>query len=614
MLMFTFLSESWKMKMFTKPGYCSSMLSELLHDSDSCDTVITSDNERVSVHIVILSSCSQLLRDILTTTGSKTIILPGGFSSVFSYFKTMIYTGSVVCYTEEECELLLLLCTQLGMDTTVDYSLPTSDKIVVSKRFQDSDCMKVKTEIICDNSGEKFVLRFPKSRINRKNVPQKIISKTFEGFRGRIQDVYNCSPVGQFEGPFDQNPLVPLTAQLAKSKLSYENYVQFRHSQTSQCKILKVSENYENTTDLQKIDSIEIVGETNIAFEKQNNDEKVTYTCSKNSCIIPCLCHICNSQDGQCPRHNMRHMDLFDEKEDAISVRSTDHFCCKETFFSHSYTLKYPGIPKKCIQCCKDLLHHICYHLDFHNSCKFCKLYQFKLFPQTDRELHKRKIKEKAWYKSVCPYCDKKFCEPYTVKKHIELQHTSKNLKCVKCPKAFQSKQSLDYHILTKHTQIAPPPHVCNICEKNFQTKLGLNNHIKFKHANSEKLFSCEECESKFKHKKYLKAHMLHVHDSDEKKEDYWQDLPKINFECETCRVRFVRKADLKAHIKSKHTDQDMLNCDQCSAQFTYLKSLNRHKLEKHGPEQTKSTCPDCGKMFNQRRNMERHMWLHKKN
>ena len=106
---------------------------------------------------------------------------------------------------------------------------------------------------------------------------------------------------------------------------------------------------------------------------------------------------------------------------------------------------------------------------------------------------------------------------------------------------------------------------------------------------------------------------MLHVHDSDEKKEDYWQDLPKINFECETCRVRFVRKADLKAHIKSKHTDQDMLNCDQCSAQFIYLKSLNRHKLEKHGPEQTKSTCPDCGKMFNQRRNMERHQLIHRK-
>ena len=90
---------------------------------------------------------------------------------------------------------------------------------------------------------------------------------------------------------------------------------------------------------------------------------------------------------------------------------------------------------------------HICYHLDFHNSCKFCKLYQFKLFPQTVKELHTRQIKDQSWYKSVCPHCDKKFSEPYTVKKHIELKHTSKNLKCEKCPKAFQSKHSRLSHL-----------------------------------------------------------------------------------------------------------------------------------------------------------------------
>ena len=53
-----------------------------------------------------------------------------------------------------------------------------TDKIEVSNKFQDSDCLKVKTEIICDNSGEKLVLRFPKSRIDRENFPQKIISNT----------------------------------------------------------------------------------------------------------------------------------------------------------------------------------------------------------------------------------------------------------------------------------------------------------------------------------------------------------------------------------------------------------------------------------------------------
>ena len=106
---------------------------------------------------------------------------------------------------------------------------------------------------------------------------------------------------------------------------------------------------------------------------------------------------------------------------------------------------------------------------------------------------------------------------------------------------------------------------------------------------------------------------MLHVHGLDERKEDYWQDLPKTCFECEACDTRFIRKSDLNAHIKSKHENQDMLHCDLCSAEFKYHKSLNRHVKEKHASEQTKFKCPECGKIFNQRRNMERHQLIHRK-
>ena len=362
-----------------------------------------------------------------------------------------------------------------------------------------------------------------------------------------------------------------------------------------------------------KIDSIDILEDSESAFEKSQDDKKMHYTCNKNFCWIPCPCHICNSDDGQCPQHNMKHMDLFDEKEDSISVRSTDHFCRRESFFNHSYTLKYPGIPRKCIQCCTDLMHHICYHLDFHDSCKFCKLYQYKLFPQTVKELHAREVKERTWYKSVCPHCDKKFVEPWAVRKHIELKHNSRNFKCTKCPRAFQSKQSLDYHNLTRHKNNPATSHTCEICEMTFQTKVALNNHVKFKHTRSDKQFLCGECKSMFKHKKYLNAHMLHVHGLDERKEDYWQDLPKTCFECEACDTRFIRKSDLNAHIKSKHENQDMLHCDLCSAEFKYHKSLNRHVKEKHASEQTKFKCPECGKIFNQRRNMERHQLIHRK-
>ena len=599
--------------MFTKPGYCSSLLSALLHDDNHCDTVISSNSESVSAHTVILRNCSEMLRDLLTTKESSQIILPPCFSSVLSDFLNILYTGSVVCYSEEDCDLLLLLCTQLGLDASIDYSLPTSEKIEITKSFQDSECLKVKTEIIINNSSEKFDLRFPKSRANRRNFPPKIISESFEGFRGRIQEEYNSSPVGPYEGPFDQNPLIPLSAQLTKSKLSYEQYINFCHSQTVQCKIFRIMENYDDISDLQKIDSLYAVEDSEVVFERFNGDKKIYYTCSKNFCEIPCPCHVCNSEDGQCYLHNMKHIDLFDEQEDLISVRSTDHFCRRETFFKNSYTLRYPGIPRNCIQCCKDLMHHICYHLDFHNSCKFCKLYQYKLFPKTVKELHEREAKEKTWYKSVCPHCDKKFVEPYAVKKHIELKHNRKNYKCKMCPRTFQSKQSLDYHNLTKHTEGPPPSHTCEVCEKTFQTKVRLNNHIKLKHTGGDKQFACDECGSMFKQKKYLNAHMLHVHGLNEKKEDYWQDLPNQYFECESCGTRFIRRADLKSHIKFKHVVQDVLHCDQCSAKFKYHKNLKQHKQEKHGSEESKSKCPECGKMFNQKRNMKRHQMLHRK-
>ena len=106
----------------------------------------------------------------------------------------------------------------------------------------------------------------------------------------------------------------------------------------------------------------------------------------------------------------------------------------------------------------------------------------------------------------------------------------------------------------------------------------------------------------------------MDVHGLNQRKEDYWQDLPRKTFECETCEAKFQRKGDLTAHFKIMHMVQDMVDCDLCPAKFKYSKSLKRHKMEKHGSEENKPKCPDCGKMFNQKRNMERHQLSHRKN
>ena len=40
----------------------------------------------------------------------------------------------------------------------------------------------------------------------------------------------------------------------------------------------------------------------------------------------------------------MKHLKLFDEKEDAMSIQSNEEFCKDESFFSSSYLVKYSGI------------------------------------------------------------------------------------------------------------------------------------------------------------------------------------------------------------------------------------------------------------------------------
>ena len=590
-------------------GYSLSLLSKIQDDQLQTDITLCSDGRSASVHSAIISKCSKFLSELLSSNTTKIIFLPGFYSVLFD-FVTLVYTGDVENMSAKDAKLLALLCKQLGMETsTVEKETKIRDR---AKSLPDSNIVKVEAELFCENTQQKFKLRLPKSRVDLKDRSKKI-HHALEGFKGRVQDEYNCSPVGPYEGPYDQHPQIPMYAQLSNSKLDYDKYTNFSHSEESHCKIFKIQQNYGEVDDLNKIETIEIAEDAKDKFVNPGNDEKVFYTCTKKCCMIPCPCHPCNAHEGQCPEHNMKHIDLFDENEHAISVRSTDQTCSKETFFFHSYILKFPGIPKDCPRCKKDLVHHKCYHLNFHWMCKFCKLYQYKLYPKNISELKKRELDEKKWYKSVCPHCDKKFSEPYQVKKHVETMHKNKRLKCLKCTKSFLCKQSLEYHKLTTHTKNVSS-HDCEHCEKTFVTKLSLNNHIKFVHTDTKGL-GCNKCESKFKHKKYLNAHVLHVHGVDKKKEDYWQDLPKCYYECETCEAKFTRKADLRVHTQFKHIaqSQDMFDCDECPARFKYKKNLQQHKVEKHGPEDNKSKCPDCGKKFNQKRNMERHQLSHRK-
>ena len=593
-------------KMFlAKTDYCFTVLSEIKEMHTDC--IIHSDDKSTAVHSAVIRNCSEFMSRLFASNKYQTIIIPG-FSPVLKHFVTLVYTGSVNNLSEENTELLRMLCKLMGMKTHYERMCDITNR---AKEFQDSDCLKIEADFFCQDSDHAFHLRFPKSRMDLRKRNEPFLHQKFEGFR--VQEEYNCSPVGPYKGPYDQNPDIPLFAQLSVSKLNYQKYTSFSHPDTSQCKKFEIKSTFDKIGDLEKIEALDILEEATEAFVDPENDEHVFYTCQNKFCVIPCPCNLCNLEDGQCPEHTIKHRDLFDETEHAISVRSVHKFCSKENFFWHSYILKYSGIPKNCFRCSEDLLHHKCYHLKFHWMCKFCKLYQYKLYPKTVDELHAREKKEENWYKSVCPYCDKKFSGPYRTKKHIEFEHKNKKFKCEKCPKAFHSQASLEYHKLTNHITETPPFEHCSICDKDFLSKVSLKNHMKVMHNDVHQI-ECNQCELKFKQRQYLNAHILHVHGLNQRKEDYWQDLPKESFKYEMCVAKFKRKADLKSHMNNKHSAKKIIECDLCPAKFKWSKNFQRHKLQTHGPEENKIKCPDCEKMFSRRSNMERHLLSHENN
>ena len=101
-------------KLLTNPGYHSLLLADLRNDDLHSDAVLISDDKIIAVHSVILGNSSQIMKNLLLSTSSRTVILPG-FSSVLSDFVTLLYTGIVTSKTKQEAKHLVMLCKQLGV-------------------------------------------------------------------------------------------------------------------------------------------------------------------------------------------------------------------------------------------------------------------------------------------------------------------------------------------------------------------------------------------------------------------------------------------------------------------------------------------------------------------
>ena len=174
------------------------------------------------------------------------------------------------------------------------------------------------------------------------------------------------------------------------------------------------------------------------------------------------------------------------------------------------------------------------------------------------------------------------------------------------------SIKAIEYHNLKKHTQ-STTNEKCPLCPKLFLSKVSLASHVRYVHAEKRK-YSCKDCDSKTKQKKRLRDHNLYVHGINQFTEKYHNTEEYKRFKCNQCYRSYQRRKDLNYHIRTVHESFDgeqRFRCEICDVSFKQKKSLNLHVKWKHG-QQEPHVCPKCGKTFDRKDTMKKHLYRHK--
>ena len=102
--------------------------------------------------------------------------------------------------------------------------------------------------------------------------------------------------------------------------------------------------------------------------------------------------------------------------------------------------------------------------MKYHNNCRFCKQTWFKYKAENKDDLKYLEKREEEYFRTVCPHCDKQFCEAYFAKRHIQSEHNTSLFKCGIWEREFQSKIAMTYHENLMHTtdNTRVPCYMCN--------------------------------------------------------------------------------------------------------------------------------------------------------
>ena len=230
---------------------------------------------------------------------------------------------------------------------------------------------------------------------------------------------------------------------------------------------------------------------------------------------------------------------------------------------------------------------------------------------ETDMDTDCDKFRFEVTESFICNICLKYFSSKQKRDNHIENIHTqSKRYSCNLCAKMIYSKDGLVSHMKT-HTSSSQ--HQCPDCKKIYKNKSDLRRHFRSTgHSNNEtakkRKFDCSECDFTTTRVDNLYRHERDIHGLYNKKLDAISKTleKKGEVKCSKCTKKFTDTKVAKDHFLQETCEP--IKCKDCGQNFNKRADLKLHIRDVH----TKNhfSCPTCDKVFNQKRNMNRH---HKK-
>uniref|UniRef100_A0AAQ6IR68 C2H2-type domain-containing protein n=1 Tax=Anabas testudineus TaxID=64144 RepID=A0AAQ6IR68_ANATE len=200
-------------------------------------------------------------------------------------------------------------------------------------------------------------------------------------------------------------------------------------------------------------------------------------------------------------------------------------------------------------------------------NCALCGKYFAR---RVDMDRHMKSHSEDRPYK--CSFCEKKFKNPYVLKRH---QREICNSREQKKPKRKETQRSSPQ----------PPPggstegKVCPICSRILPCTADIAKHLR-SHT-EERPFICITCEKGFKYKDTLKKHqIIHGHEGirEEQSKTVEQILAELLKVCPVCSRAFDNIKTLNRHIQC-HTDDRPYHCVHCKKRFKHMHGLKRHQI-----------------------------------